>query len=90
MARKMIISSSFAPFPGQWKEATSMFNRMMDEGVQPDPVTFNCMIDALCNESRTEEAIEGKTKDEASRYIEEMVQKGMIPDSIARKLLKWN
>ncbi|CAL8991802.1 unnamed protein product [Prunus brigantina] len=41
----------------QWKEATRLCNRMLDEGIAPDVVTFNTVIDALCKERRTKEAL---------------------------------
>ncbi|KAG4179789.1 hypothetical protein ERO13_A10G126675v2, partial [Gossypium hirsutum] len=41
---------------GQWEEVTSLLNRIMN-GVHPNLVTFNSLINALCKENRIEEAI---------------------------------
>nr|KJB72046.1 hypothetical protein B456_011G155600 [Gossypium raimondii] len=42
---------------GKWEEVTNLLNRIMNEGVHPNLVTFNSLINALCKEKRIEEAI---------------------------------
>ena len=53
---------------GQWKEVTSLFNRMMSEGVNP-----GSLINALCKEKRNEEAI---------TMLELMIQRDLKPDIV--------
>ncbi|OMP04166.1 hypothetical protein COLO4_09887 [Corchorus olitorius] len=80
----------------------SMLALILKLGLPPDLYTKNYLLLGLINEGKIEEAMKlfwqivqtgypcnGKTKDEAVKYTEELVLKGIIPDSIARKLLKW-
>ncbi|CAL2227531.1 unnamed protein product [Prunus armeniaca] len=46
-------------------------NRMLDEGIAPDVVTYNTVIEALCKERQTEEALS---------VLELMSQRGMRLD----------
>ncbi|EOY05206.1 Pentatricopeptide repeat (PPR) superfamily protein [Theobroma cacao] len=55
----------------QWKEATSLFNRMMDEGIYLDIVTFNSLIDAFCKQKRMKETC---------RMLELMSERGVKPN----------
>ncbi|MBA0881721.1 hypothetical protein Goshw_028874 [Gossypium schwendimanii] len=52
-----IILSFKACHSGKWEEVTSLLNRIMNEGVHPNLVTFNSLINALWKEKRIEEAI---------------------------------
>ncbi|OMO85360.1 hypothetical protein COLO4_21653 [Corchorus olitorius] len=70
---------------GKTGEAFEILELMTRKGLKPDVFTYTSIIRGFCQSSQWKE---GKTKDEASRYIEEMIQKGMIPNSIARKMLK--
>lgn len=52
--------------------AKCLFFDMMDQGVQPDVVCFNMLIDGLCKNWRM---------DEANRLAELMIQRGVNPDT---------
>ena len=49
---------------------------MVTEGFSPNLATYKMLVNAYSK---------GKRKDEAWRLIEELVQKGMMPDSVRKK-----
>ncbi|MBA0881718.1 hypothetical protein Goshw_026600 [Gossypium schwendimanii] len=61
------------PYARQWEETTSLLNRTMNEGVHPDVVTFNSLINALCKEKRTSEAF---------TVLELMIQRNVKPNVV--------
>ncbi|KAE8724226.1 hypothetical protein F3Y22_tig00010533pilonHSYRG00020 [Hibiscus syriacus] len=64
--------------PGKWAEATSLLDRMMDEGVHPNVLTFSSLIEVLCKEKKTEEAIS---------LFELVIQRGTNPNIFAYNCL---
>ncbi|OMO88294.1 hypothetical protein COLO4_20322 [Corchorus olitorius] len=70
---------------GKTGKAFELLQLMTQKGLKPDVFTYSSIIRGFCQSSQWKE---GKTKDEVSRYIEEMIQKGMIPDSVSVKMLK--
>ncbi|XP_038896391.1 LOW QUALITY PROTEIN: pentatricopeptide repeat-containing protein At3g22470, mitochondrial-like [Benincasa hispida] len=56
---------------GNWKEAKRLLNEMVDQGVQPNVVTFNVLIDMFCKAGKVIKAKE---------LLELMTHRGTLPD----------
>lgn len=57
---------------GNWEEANGLLIEMLDQGPQPNLLTFNVMIDWLCKEGKI---------NEANGLLELMIQRGLNPDT---------
>ncbi|OMO99041.1 hypothetical protein COLO4_13543 [Corchorus olitorius] len=86
------IDKSRTEWQGSVDKSLIIFRDMFDGGAKPNEITYHRAINGYCLQGEIDKAnsvfdLMGKTKDEASRNIEELVQKGMIPGSVAHKLL---
>ena len=63
-----------------------MFDELPSKGLQPDVISYNTLIGALCKQGKI---------DEAKDLMTQMVSNGCLPDSVTYNvflhgLLKWN
>lgn len=54
-----------------FQQAISLFDKMIDSGLEPDTVTYTALVSGLCNRGHMEKAV---------ILLNEMSSKGMTPD----------
>ena len=54
-----------------FQQAVSLFDKMIESGLEPDTITYTALVSGLCNRGHVEKAV---------TLLNEMSSKGMTPD----------